>query len=101
MDILVANSGSSSLKLRLVDAGERIAATADLPRPPTHSTSSRYGHSSADANPVEAIGHRIVHGGHEFTEPVLLDRLGVERLARWGISRHSTTGLRCGSSKPS
>jgi acetate kinase len=32
------------------------------------------------ARPIDAVGHRIVHGGMEFTEPVLIDEAVVRRL---------------------
>ncbi|MCO5996750.1 acetate/propionate family kinase [Actinoallomurus rhizosphaericola] len=69
MRVLVVNAGSSSLKLSLLDADDTVLATlgsleelADLPAP-------------------DAIGHRIVHGGREFIEPVLIDD-DVERRLR-------------------
>ncbi|GAA0318309.1 acetate kinase [Actinoallomurus spadix] len=65
----MVNAGSSSLKLSLLDAGDTVLARpgsldelADLPAP-------------------DAIGHRIVHGGREFTQPVLIDD-DVERRLR-------------------
>ncbi|MGE0029221.1 MAG: acetate/propionate family kinase [Thermoleophilia bacterium] len=56
--ILTVNAGSTSLKLRLVDAAgasEEIAALEDVP---------------AD---VAAVGHRIVHGGPGLTAAARLD----------------------------
>ena len=84
MRILVANSGSSSLKLRLVAAAEQIAAAADLPAPGDPFDVEPLGTFLRDAKGVDAIGHRVVHGGHEFTEPVLLDASGAERLGALG-----------------
>ncbi|MDN3358720.1 acetate/propionate family kinase [Actinomadura sp. DC4] len=61
MRILVVNAGSSSLKLSLLDHDDTvIARPADL--------SALRGLPEPDA-----IGHRVVHGGAEFTDPVLLD----------------------------
>ena len=34
------------------------------------------------AEDVEAVGHRVVHGGREFLEPLVLDSAGIRRL-RW------------------
>jgi acetate kinase len=56
--VLVVNAGSTSLKLSLVDGHERsepVEAFAAVPRE------------------VEAVGHRVVHGGQRFREPVLAD----------------------------
>jgi len=64
MDVLVVNAGSTSLKLRLVRDGH--AETID------------------DFRAADAVGHRVVHGGARFTEPVLVDaevEREIERLA--------------------
>jgi acetate kinase len=56
-DVLVVNAGSTSLKLSVVDGDDRSAAVGSL----------------AGAPPVEAVAHRIVHGGGRFREPVVVD----------------------------
>ena len=66
MRILVVNAGSSSLKVDLVNAGRVVASYEGLP---------------AEPPPVDAVGHRIVHGGPDFAEPVLVDA-GIERRLR-------------------
>jgi acetate kinase len=56
--ILVANAGSSSLKLSVVaddESSTRVASFADAPAG------------------VTAVAHRIVHGGRRFTEPIVVD----------------------------
>jgi acetate kinase len=57
MTILVCNAGSTSLKLHLVDGAESrpVPSFEDVP------------------TPVAAVGHRVVHGGHRFVEPVVVD----------------------------
>jgi acetate kinase len=52
--ILVVNAGSTSLKLHLVEGDEAIAVES----------------FRVDC---EAVGHRVVHGGARFLEPVMLD----------------------------
>jgi acetate kinase len=54
--VLTVNAGSTSLKLHVVDGDE-----------------SRPVESLADAQGVAAVGHRVVHGGARFVEPVLVD----------------------------
>ena len=66
MRVLVVSAGSSSLQADLVDGGRAVASYAGLP---------------ADPPAVDAVGHRIVHGGPDFTEPVLVDA-GIERRLR-------------------
>jgi len=59
--VLVVNAGSSSLKLSLLDHDDTlIARPADLS-------------SLRDLPAPDAVGHRVVHGGAEFSAPVRLD----------------------------
>lgn len=74
--VLVVNSGSSSLKLRVVDATDAVRHAADLP------AVSALGDDDlrdavAAAGPFDAVGHRVVHGG-AHREPVRIDD-GVRR----------------------
>lgn len=98
MSILVFNAGSSTLKFRLfsrartfelvaagmvsafgpsaryrwrigTDAGEAQAAIAD------HGAAARHviaALRAAGVEPVDAVGHRVVHGGDDFVAPVRL-----------------------------
>jgi acetate kinase len=101
MNILVVNSGSSSIKFQLFDmeAGERrlVQGVADkigledsfvrlegdgtgedrreLPLPDHHSAFQAVCdtlHRGPRAD-IDAVGHRVVHGGETFTESVLID----------------------------
>lgn len=94
--VLTVNAGSSSLKMQLLPA--RL-----------HVTAERIGEPAADGQPavrdhaeaflinleklraqapgvrIIAVGHRVVHGGEDFREPVLIDARvteTVERLSR-------------------
>jgi acetate kinase len=71
MRVLVVNAGSSSLKLRALDAGDVVVWSRDLAPgdgvPP-------------DVPPVDAVGHRIVHGGTVFAGPVVVDDAVVTTL---------------------
>ncbi len=71
--ILVVNAGSSSVKLRVVDDGDDVVATRDLPR----LTGPELVHSLGDFldqyPELDAVGHRIVHGGPDLTRPLVLD----------------------------
>jgi acetate kinase len=65
--VLVINAGSSSLKVRLLGAGDELLADQDLP-------ADRGGFDEAAAERVlrglegvEAVGHRFVHGGPRLT----------------------------------
>jgi acetate kinase len=62
--VLVVNAGSSSLKLSILD-GDEVVWSGDEP---------------AEIEPVDAVGHRIVHGGTEFLDPVVIDAAVVRRI---------------------
>jgi acetate kinase len=64
--ILVVNAGSSSLKLAVLAGDESVVASKSA-RP------GEVDEALAGIGRVDAVGHRIVHGGDEFTEPVLVD----------------------------
>jgi acetate kinase len=101
--VLVINAGSSSLKYSLVDAASGEAAASGLverigesegrqlhrgPDGETSTTGDFATHEDAlraaldafethgpslDALEIAAIGHRVVHGGSRFADPVLID----------------------------
>ena len=72
MRILVVNSGSSSLKLRLIDGDDEVAGYADLPALDTTGDDDvRRAVSTVGA--FDAVGHRVVHGGRTYTGPVRID----------------------------
>lgn len=80
--ILVLNSGSSTLKYRLVDltapAGNRGGAVERIGAPdgvPDHAAALRYAVRDLDLDHarLDAVGHRVVHGGSRYTAPTLVD----------------------------
>jgi acetate kinase len=71
--VLVVNAGSSSLKLRLLDADDRVAGTADLAAPRGHADETAVSPAIGSFGPVDAVGHRIVHGGRLYSAPVRID----------------------------
>lgn len=73
MNILVVNAGSSSLKLRMVDDANQLVATKDLQRPKAMDLGAAIGAFLDESPDFDAVGHRIVHGGSAFTQPVVLD----------------------------
>ncbi|HEY1315766.1 MAG TPA: hypothetical protein VGF10_00965 [Gaiella sp.] len=56
--VLVVNAGSTSLKLSVVDPDDTSTEVARLADPPEQ---------------VDAVGHRVVHGGPRLVDPVLID----------------------------
>jgi acetate kinase len=73
MRVLVVNAGSSSLKLtRLDDDGEVTAAvTVDAWRGEEHL--EPLADFLSGCGPVDAVGHRVVHGGPRHSGPTAMD----------------------------
>lgn len=110
MSILVLNSGSSSLKYRLYGPDlqarglveglntphPRVVHTAagatisqDLPAATDHQGAVRLalalcaeGEAPVPPAAVRAVGHRVVHGGEEFTRPVLISPAVIAAIER-------------------
>ena len=80
MRILAVNAGSSSLKLSLIDDGDVLVASEDVSVADTRDADASTRRLIDTHGPVDAVGHRIVHGGTEFAEPVLLDRDTEKRI---------------------
>jgi acetate kinase len=57
-EILVVNAGSTTLKLHLVDEAEQAVALESFTDVPEG---------------IDAVAHRVVHGGARFLDPVLID----------------------------
>jgi acetate kinase len=82
MRILVVNAGSTTLKLSVLDGEqERFAATIEKQTPAAALPAALDQARAAGVLPVEAVGHRIVHGGREFSEGVLVSDDVLARLA--------------------
>lgn len=72
MRVLVVNPGSSTLKLRLLDPGDQVTASLDLD-PWAGEADTEELSSYLEGVDVDAVGHRVVHGGADYREPALLD----------------------------
>lgn len=57
VNVLVVNAGSTSIKLSVVDSTDQSHQIASL----------------TEATQVDAVGHRIVHGGERFVAPTVID----------------------------
>ena len=79
--VLVVNAGSSSLKLRLLDAADAIERSADLPAGADGLDTSRLAGVLRDWPEPDVVGHRIVHGGTAFTGPARDRRRGAAAAA--------------------
>ena len=63
MRVLTVNTGSSSVKLRVLDSEDRVVTSRD-------STPDDLADDVGDlVRDVDAVGHRIVHGGPDHARP--------------------------------
>jgi acetate kinase len=73
MRVLVVNAGSSSVKIRLLGPRDellhRVDLDADRGRPEPGALEDALG----ALGPIDAVGHRVVHGGPVHGGPVLVD----------------------------
>ncbi|PSL57320.1 acetate kinase [Saccharothrix carnea] len=68
MNVLVVNAGSSSLKLSVLGEDDTVLAQ--------HHVERWDGTPDLDLSlpPIDAVGHRVVHGGTRFTAPTVITR---------------------------
>lgn len=72
MRVLAVNAGSSTLRLSVLDDGARMDTLTLDPGPPG-ANDEAVAHLLARWQPVDAVGHRVVHGGTELVAPVVID----------------------------
>ncbi len=71
--VLVINSGSSSLKFQMIDLETKESIAAGLiERVTDHSEAFAQMVANLNGALPNAIAHRVVHGGPEFSEPTLI-----------------------------
>lgn len=81
--ILVVNSGSSSVKLRVVEADGAVSAKEDL-GPPDENLGDALADFVTRSEPPDATAHRVVHGGGLFSAAAVIDdavRAALDRTA--------------------
>jgi acetate kinase len=71
--ILVVNAGSSSLKLRLLGPGDEVIADRSFDTPRGEVDPGELVLALSGLGEVDAVGHRIVHGGQRFHDAVRVD----------------------------
>ncbi|MDD7967899.1 acetate/propionate family kinase [Actinomycetospora lemnae] len=86
MRVLVVNAGSSSVKLRVVEPEGVVTHRTDLDaprgRPAEGALEDAVDRLARAAGGVDAVGHRVVHGGADFTAPVVVAGDVLARIAR-------------------
>ena len=88
MRVLVINCGSSSVKYHLIDVSDnsrivtgKIESIGEADgKFKNHQQALEYIVSQVGEQSVDAIGHRVVHGGEKFVEPVIIDSDVLEEI---------------------
>lgn len=82
MHILVIDTGSSSVKLGVFDmdtGSERFALTIERVTSIEDALASVAGElGKAGVAPIDAIGHRVAHGGARFRDSIIIDKAVIE-----------------------
>jgi acetate kinase len=79
--VLIVNAGSSSLKLSVLSSADEITAQLDLDPwdgSPDHGDLRQFLDSQSG---VDAVGHRVVHGGARFTRATIIDDAVTAQIA--------------------
>ena len=83
--VLVVNAGSTTLKLRLLGADDEVLASSDIDPWDGDAEDEELTAFVESLDGVDAVGHRVVHGGHELRGPALVDEhveAGIEALTQ-------------------
>jgi acetate kinase len=84
MSILVINCGSSSLKYKIFDEQENELGQGLVSRPDSVEAALKIAlREISDLAEIRAVGHRVVHGGDEFSGPVVVDDQILARLTEY------------------
>ena len=99
MNVLVANAGSSSVKLRVLDPACDVLAASDLTRGTDLAAEVKRFVGAAPG--FAAAGHRVVHGGAAFRDSVVVERARFCTASRaYSTSRRCTTARRSSCCAP-
>ncbi|WP_033345534.1 acetate kinase [Catenuloplanes japonicus] len=79
--VLVLNTGSSSLKYRLFDGAETVAKGL-VEEVTDHARALQETFNEISLDNLDAVGHRVVHGGADFTRPTRIDDDVVRTIER-------------------
>jgi len=73
MHVLVVNAGSRTLKLRLLDHADSVLAGCDIDPWTGENDTTALDAFAHGLHHVDAVGHRVVHGGEQLVQPTQLD----------------------------
>lgn len=87
MNVLVINCGSSTVKYQLLDATTETVLAKGLLEidegGPTHHQAVESILKDNSNTPIDAVGHRVVHGGDSFRDAVEIDGSVIAKIEDW------------------
>ncbi len=84
MSILAINSGSTSIKYKLIADDETEIKQGCIENVKDHVTALKLTlRGIGDLRDLNAVGHRVVHGGHKFSKPHLINRDNFSELEQF------------------
>jgi len=87
MNVLTINTGSSSIKYELLDAATGSPITRGLVEGLMTPEEFQEGVKSlitvAQQHTVDAVGHRVVHGGNTYSDAVRIDNKVIDEIEHW------------------
>lgn len=85
MNILVLNAGSSSLKFQLLDSySEATLASGSHEELNSDAAFEQAVRATLESNAehhIDAVGHRVVHGGEHFSDAAVIDEAVIEAIS--------------------
>lgn len=86
MSILAINSGSTSVKYKLIDDEEKEIKQGSIQNLKDHFTAIKTVlREIGDLRDLTAVGHRVVHGGPKFSTPLLINEDNLLELEQFNI----------------
>ena len=73
MRVLVLNAGSSSLKVSVVDPDDRVLTEREFEVAEGRVDAAQLANAVHGMEGIEAVGHRVVHGGPRYTQSIRID----------------------------
>lgn len=88
MKVLVINCGSSSIKYQVINSrNEEVLISGRIERvserPGGHKEALEDLLKEIDVSDIEAVGHRVVHGGSQFSDSVIIDEDVIDAIAKF------------------
>ena len=87
MNVLTINTGSSSIKYELLDAATGSQITTGLIEGLMTSAAFQEGVESliavAQEHKIDAVGHRVVHGGNKYSDAVRINSQVIDDIEHW------------------